>query len=57
MEMNHRFHTLRPELVDAVRGGDEVAAVYERGPAGVDVVVLVLLQDGRLPRVLRCRYK
>ena len=39
---------LRPELVDAVGGRDQVTRVDESGPAGVDIIVLVLLQDGRL---------
>ena len=39
---------LRPELVDAVGGRDEVARVDESGPTGVDIVVLVLLEYGRL---------
>ena len=34
---------LRPELVDAVRGRDEVTRVDESGPTGVDIIVLILL--------------
>ena len=39
---------LRPELVDAVRGRDEVTRVDQGGSTGVDIVVLVLLEYGRL---------
>ena len=34
---------LRSELVDAVSGREEVTGVYQGRPAGVDVVVLILL--------------
>ena len=34
---------LRAELVDAVRGRDEVTRVDQSSPTGVDIIVLVLL--------------
>ena len=40
-----------------VRGGDDVRAVYEGPPAEVDVVELVLLQDGNLPGILGWKRK
>ena len=39
---------LRAELVDAVGGRDEVTRVDQSRPAGVDIIVLILLQYCRL---------
>jgi hypothetical protein len=43
---------VRLEIVYAVSGRDDVRAVDERAAADVDVVELVLLEDGNLPGVL-----
>ena len=40
------------KVVDAVRGGDDVRPVDERASAEVDVVELLLLEDGNLPGIL-----
>ena len=40
------------KVVDAVGGGDDVRSVDEGSAAEVDVVELLLLEDGNLPGVL-----
>ena len=50
-----------PELIglmvlDAMGGREDVGAVDEGAAADENVVELLLLQDGDLPRVLSCRY-
>ncbi len=44
-------------VLDAVSGREDVGTVDEGATADENVVKLLFLQDGNLPRVLSCRYR